>query len=99
PWGNSYDGGYIGSFGRCVRVRCVALAARRLALMEKIMSKTNDTSNLATLEDHRPLADTELDAVTGGMLYLPGTVSNRDCYWIPVKDWITVKDPITPSTD
>jgi type VI protein secretion system component Hcp len=34
--------------------------------MEKIMSKTKDTSNLATLEDHRPLADSELDAVTGG---------------------------------
>jgi hypothetical protein len=30
------------------------------------MSKTNDTSNIATLEDHRPLADSELDAVTGG---------------------------------
>jgi hypothetical protein len=34
--------------------------------MEKIMSKTNDTSNLATLEDHNTLADTELDVVTGG---------------------------------
>jgi hypothetical protein len=31
-----------------------------------IMSKTNDTSRLATLEDHRPLADSELDAVSGG---------------------------------
>jgi hypothetical protein len=30
------------------------------------MSKTNDTSRLATLEDHRPLADSELDAVSGG---------------------------------
>ena len=30
------------------------------------MSKTNDTSNLATLEDHGALADSELDAVTGG---------------------------------
>jgi type VI protein secretion system component Hcp len=34
--------------------------------METIMSKTNDTSRLATLEDHRPLADCELDAVSGG---------------------------------
>ena len=33
--------------------------------MEKIMSKTNDTSRLATLEDHDTLADSELDAVTG----------------------------------
>jgi hypothetical protein len=30
------------------------------------MTKTNDTSRLATLEDHRPLADSELDAVSGG---------------------------------
>jgi hypothetical protein len=30
--------------------------------MEKIMSKTNDTSNL----EHGRLADSELDAVTGG---------------------------------
>jgi len=34
--------------------------------MEKIMTKTNDTSRLATFEDHRPLADSELDAVSGG---------------------------------
>jgi hypothetical protein len=33
--------------------------------MEKIMSKTNDTSRLATHEDHDTLADSELDAVTG----------------------------------
>jgi hypothetical protein len=31
------------------------------------MSKTNDTLGSATLEDHRPLADGELDAVTGGL--------------------------------
>jgi hypothetical protein len=37
---------------------------------EKIMSKTNDPSKLATLEDHNTLADTELNAVTGGMLGL-----------------------------
>ena len=29
------------------------------------MSKTNDTWRVAALEDHRPLADSELDAVTG----------------------------------
>jgi len=34
--------------------------------MEKIMSKTNDTSRPATPEDRRPLADCELDAVSGG---------------------------------
>jgi hypothetical protein len=34
------------------------------------MSKTNDTSKLATLKDHDTLADSELDAVIGGMLYL-----------------------------
>ena len=32
------------------------------------MSKTNDTSNLATFEDHDTLADSELDAVTGGTI-------------------------------
>jgi len=42
--------------------------------MEKIMSKTNDTSKTidtskpTALEDHRPLADTELDAASGGTL-------------------------------
>jgi hypothetical protein len=36
--------------------------------MENIMSKTDDTSRPAALEDHRPLADTELDAVAGGKL-------------------------------
>jgi hypothetical protein len=34
--------------------------------MEKIMSKTNDTSRLATLENHDTLADSELAEVTGG---------------------------------
>jgi hypothetical protein len=34
--------------------------------MEKIMSKTNDTSRPATFEDHHTLADSELDAVSGG---------------------------------
>jgi hypothetical protein len=32
--------------------------------METTMSKTND--ELRVTEDHRPLADSELDAVTGG---------------------------------
>jgi hypothetical protein len=31
------------------------------------MTKTNDTWRVAALEDHRPLADSELDAVTGGI--------------------------------
>jgi hypothetical protein len=39
--------------------------------MEKIMSKSNDTSKVATLEDHRPLADSELDAVSGGIFREP----------------------------
>jgi hypothetical protein len=39
----------------------------RAAWMETIMSKINDTSNLVTLEDQRPLADSELDAVSGGL--------------------------------
>jgi hypothetical protein len=35
--------------------------------MEKeIMSKSNDTLRPAALEDHRSLADSELDAVSGG---------------------------------
>jgi hypothetical protein len=32
-----------------------------------MMGKTNDTSRCALLEDHRPLADSELDAVSGGV--------------------------------
>ena len=32
------------------------------------MSKTNDTSKHTTLEDHHPLADSELDAVSGGFI-------------------------------
>ena len=34
--------------------------------MEKIMSKANHTSRVATLEDHDTIEDTELDAVTSG---------------------------------
>ena len=36
--------------------------------MEKNMSNTDDTSNIATFEDQNILADSELDAVTGGRL-------------------------------
>jgi hypothetical protein len=40
--------------------------------MEKIMRKTNDTSKFghATLKDHRTLADSELDAVSGGLVVI-----------------------------
>ena len=34
------------------------------------MSKTNDTSKPATLDDHCPLADSELDAVSGGIWFM-----------------------------
>jgi hypothetical protein len=37
-------------------------------LMENAMSKANDTSKPTTLEDHRPLADNELDTVSGGLV-------------------------------
>jgi hypothetical protein len=40
------------------------------------MSKANDTSRLATFEDHDTLADTELDAVTGG-IYADAS------HWVP----------------
>ena len=39
--------------------------------MEKIMSESNDTPKPAALEDHRPLADSELNAVTGGIFREP----------------------------
>jgi hypothetical protein len=35
------------------------------------MSKTNDTSRPATLEDHRPLAADELDQIAGGTPSIP----------------------------
>ena len=35
------------------------------------MSKTNDTSRLATLEDHHPLAADELDQIAGGTPSIP----------------------------
>ena len=47
-----------------------------LGLMEKIMSKSNDSSKLgrATLEDHGTLADSELDAVSGGVIKAMGNL-------------------------
>jgi hypothetical protein len=36
--------------------------------MEKTMSNTSNTPKLTELEDHRPLTDSELDAVTGGTI-------------------------------
>jgi hypothetical protein len=41
-------------------------------MTEKIMSKTND--------DHRPLADSELDAVTGGLI--PGGSTDMGTDWV-----------------
>jgi hypothetical protein len=38
--------------------------------LEKIMSRTNDTSNLAALEDRDTLEDTELRAVSGSTEYV-----------------------------
>jgi hypothetical protein len=35
--------------------------------MENVMSKTNDTSGSAALEDHRLLADSEVALVSGGV--------------------------------
>jgi hypothetical protein len=37
--------------------------------MEKTMSNTSNTPKLTELEDHRPLTDSELDAVTGGTAF------------------------------
>jgi hypothetical protein len=42
------------------------------------MSKSNDISNIATLEDHHPLADSELDAVSGG--WLPSGIPGAEMY-------------------
>jgi hypothetical protein len=47
------------------------------------MSKTNDTSNLATLEDRDTLADRELNAVTGGSI--PGESIDENH-----KDWMEI---------
>jgi hypothetical protein len=36
--------------------------------MKTNMSQSNDTPKPTALEDHRPLADSELDAVSGGLI-------------------------------
>jgi hypothetical protein len=57
-----------------------------MILMSK---KTNHTSNLfhATLEDHDMLADTDLDAVTGGTFtsYVKGESTEQGH-----KDWVII---------
>jgi hypothetical protein len=51
------------------------------------MSKSNDVSTL----DHRPLADSELDAVSGGMLFLnpPPSMSLAEACLAAVKVGLT----------
>ena len=61
---------FTGSGGRAASVWRHQRWIVSAGLMEKTMSKTNDTSRPATLEDRRPLADSELDAVTGGLVVL-----------------------------
>jgi hypothetical protein len=56
----------------------------RAAWIEKIMSKTNDTSNLATLEHHDTFADSELDlgewnAIDGSLMM--ALRSNAPHFW------------------
>jgi hypothetical protein len=48
--------------------------------METTMSKNNDTSRSATLEDHNTLADSELDAVSGGFFadYVKQLLANSE---------------------
>jgi hypothetical protein len=51
------------------------------------MSKTNHTSNFGHANlDHRELTDTELDAVTGGII--PGESTDMG-----QKDWVDTSDP------
>jgi hypothetical protein len=40
------------------------------------MSKSNNISNMATLDDHHTLADSELDAVSGGFPGLNNMIAN-----------------------
>jgi hypothetical protein len=49
------------------------------------MSKTNDTSSLgrAALENQATLADTELDAVTGGFAVLATVGGHTEVTWTP----------------
>jgi hypothetical protein len=51
--------------------------------MEKMMTKTNYKSNLATLDDHNTLADTELNAVTGGSIPGESCADNH-------RDWLEI---------
>jgi hypothetical protein len=48
--------------------------------MEKIMSKTNDTKKIRELTQDRPLADSELDAVSGGFFadYVKQLLTNSE---------------------
>ena len=48
--------------------------------MEKIMSKSNDVSTL----DHHPLADNELDAVSGGMFSLGDAIKAMGNAYAPI---------------
>jgi hypothetical protein len=61
------------------------------AWMQKIMRKTNDNSN--TLEHHDTLADSELDAVTGGASY-PTVEVGAHGYMVHIPMGI----PLPPST-
>jgi hypothetical protein len=54
-----------------------------------IMSKTNETSKLATLDDHRPLTVSELDAVTGGII----AGASTDVGWVDTSD-TTARRPL-----
>jgi hypothetical protein len=59
--------------------RCILLDPERLPRRygEKIMSKSNDTSKLGDAKlENRVLAESELDAVTGG--YVPTAVEQGD---------------------
>jgi hypothetical protein len=44
------------------------------------MNKSNDTSRPAALDDHRPLADSELEAVSGGFFadYVKQLLANSE---------------------
>jgi hypothetical protein len=67
-----------------------ALGRASLARWRNTMSKTDDTSKLAhAVLDHPRLADTELDAVTGGVgdvfltAVLPTVDGHTDATWTP----------------
>jgi hypothetical protein len=59
------------------------------------MSKTNDTSNIATLEDHEMLADTQLDAVSGGFWFM-GSPGATDRVEHPEFSIVKFVDAATP---